>query len=96
MKTPGINNKIFNVYLCEDWFNQTTQPLIPRITPRGKINYVCHRILHFFGCTPVYTANVIGEPTQEEGGIYRYPIKLMTKKIRLFGVVIKTINTDKI
>lgn len=96
METPGINPQTFYVWLENDWFNQTTQPLIPRVTIEDRIRYTCYYILRFLGCTPLYKALVIEEPEPQNDGTYRYPITIVKKKIRLFGIIIRTINTDKI
>jgi len=82
--TPGLGSTSFKVKLNVNWFKYKPIKLKTPIITRLK---------KFFGFFPTYKMIVIGKPIQEELG-WNYPIKIKTKCVRVFGIIVKRINYE--
>ena len=55
-------------------------------------NTVWYKIKYMFGCTPKYHMKCLEDPVPSTRGTWIYKVSFVQKKIRLFGIIIKTIN----
>lgn len=86
LSRSGIKGETFNLTFDKKW--KTKYVL------SDKIRIIYLTIIRFLKCNPTFDVLISGKMEQLEDGTYKYPVKLSAKHIRLFGIIIKTINYE--
>lgn len=82
--SPGLKSTPFKLSISKDSFKKEIIE---------KKNNIIYNILNFFGCIPIYETKILDKPIGL-GSNYIYRIKILNKKIRIFGIIVKTIKYE--
>lgn len=85
---PGINGKSFHLYFSDNWIKKG-DVFLPSRTERIKTRIQI--ILQFLGCYVSYQLKVLSDPVErddEGGGCFEYEVKIVFRKIHIFGILV--------